>query len=153
MRMATQDTSAGNREKMTKIPVVGEVPSVLAPVIVIGFIGILSSFVVTFQQRDVIIGMLESVNPPPPKVTKIDVNKCRGICSNQDESFESLQNIMNSFKKTPEPSSVPSASIPVSQPSKPAPEANVVSEQSSEPLAVPTPSSELSAVPLSSTVE
>ena len=85
------------QKKITKLPIVGDVPVVLALILVIGFVGILSSFMTAFQSRNEIIAMLESVNPPPPKVSKIDARKCRGICSDEG-SFQTLENFMNSLK-------------------------------------------------------
>lgn len=171
MRMATKDTTNGTG-KTANIPLLGEVPmdgnfAVLAPVIGIGFLGILASFVVAFQSRDKIRFALESVNPAPPKETKVDVNKCRGICSNQAESFDAIEKVMNSFvKKSPSSPSESSNAIPTksitlsNEASKVPTEASVVSSEpktfssesssTSEPSASP---SELITVPLSAPVE
>ena len=79
---------------------------VLAPAIVIGFFGILTSFLVASQARDEFIDEVELSNSPPPKVVTLDENKCRGICNDQDESFESLKAVMNSLKKSSPDSSL-----------------------------------------------
>jgi len=171
MRMATKDTTTGT-SKTANIPLLGEVPmdgnfAVLAPVIGIGFLGILASFVVAFQSRDKIRFALESVNSAPPKETKVDVNKCRGICSNQAESFDAIEKVMNSFvKKSPSSPSessyvIPTKSITVSnEASKVSTDSSAVSSEpktfssesssTSEPSASP---SELNTAPLSAPVE
>ena len=73
---------------------------VLAPAIVIGFFGILTTFLVASQARDEFIDEMDLSNSPPPIAVTVDENKCRGICNDQDESFESLKTLMNSSKKS-----------------------------------------------------
>jgi len=157
MRMATQDTSTGTG-KTANIPLLGEVPIdgsfvVLAPAIGIGILGILSSFIVAFQSRDEIISALESVNPPPPKETKIDVNKCRGICSNQDESFDTIEKVMNSFVKKPPTSSPEPSVVPTESSKVPVESGQVLVESSTDQAQPSTTPSELNTVPLSTPVE
>lgn len=102
VRMATKDnTSAGT--KTTNIPLLGEVPIdgsivVIAPAVIIGLLGFIFSIVIAFQSKDEIITALASANTPPPK-TEAALKKCRGICSNQEEDFDSLKTFMESISK------------------------------------------------------
>merc|ERR1712157_174092 len=111
VRMATGSGTSNGGSETRDIPLFGEVPvdasiAVLGPVIVIGLLGFVMSFVIAIQSKDQIIDALATVNdvkpPPQPKVKVVsDKPKCRGICSNQDESFETLKNVMESFSNKP----------------------------------------------------
>jgi len=99
VRMAT------NPSPTKTVPLLGEIPLdgslvVLLPAAAIAVLGAIASLFVAYNARDDIIQSLASVNPPPPRKQVIS-DKCRGICSSQEESFESLQKVMGSWAKTP----------------------------------------------------
>merc|ERR1712150_346201 len=100
VRMATRES---NSPPTKNIPLLGEIPVdgslvVLAPAAVIAVVGLIMSFVVAFQARDDILETLSSVNPPPPRPV-VTSDKCRGICSDQEQSLNELREFMGSFSK------------------------------------------------------
>lgn len=90
-----------------KAPVVGELQLdkslfVFLPVAVFAILGFLSSFYVALNSGDAFVAALErtseALSQPAGTVIE-DPSACRGLCSSQEDSLESLRSYMNGFAK------------------------------------------------------
>mmetsp|Transcript_12815 Transcript_12815/g.19866 ORF Transcript_12815/g.19866 Transcript_12815/m.19866 type:complete len:262 (+) Transcript_12815:122-907(+) len=111
--------------KTTNIPLLGEVPvdgglTVLVPAALIAVVGFIMSINIIANSQDAIVNGLAQISEEANKAAIERTNKvpednvCRGLCSNQDESYEGLKSFMQSLSKKTD---APSVVVPVETPS------------------------------------
>mmetsp|Transcript_20938 Transcript_20938/g.29554 ORF Transcript_20938/g.29554 Transcript_20938/m.29554 type:complete len:206 (+) Transcript_20938:111-728(+) len=105
-----QGTQGG---KTTNVPLFGEVPvdgglTVLVPSALIALVGFIMSINIIANSQDVIVRGLTQISEEASKAaiertnTAPDDDVCRGLCSNQDESYDRLKSFMQSLPKKTE---------------------------------------------------
>ena len=87
-------------------PLIGEIPAdgnlaLLVPAAAISVLGFIFSIVVAFNSRDAIVSEVSKVELPKMEYTptKVDPEKCRGLCSSQEEDLDGLRNFMESLRR------------------------------------------------------
>jgi hypothetical protein len=71
---------------------------VLAPAAVIAVLGFIFSIVVTFNNQDEFVKIINQASQQ--NTNKVyDENVCRGLCSSQDQDLEGLRGFMESLRK------------------------------------------------------
>ena len=87
-------------------PLIGEIPAdgnlaLLVPAAAISVVGFIFSIVVAFNSRDAIVSEVSKVELPKMEYTptKVDPEKCRGLCSSQEEDLDGLRNFMESLRR------------------------------------------------------
>mmetsp|Transcript_26136 Transcript_26136/g.36618 ORF Transcript_26136/g.36618 Transcript_26136/m.36618 type:complete len:248 (-) Transcript_26136:117-860(-) len=144
MASVTRMDPGAQEGKTTNIPLFGEVPvdgglTVLVPAALIAIVGFIMSINIIANSQDAILSGLTQISEDANKAAiertnKVpDDNVCRGLCSNQDESYEGLKSFMQSLSKKTE---APSVVVPV-ETAVPVPTESVTTI-TAEPEAVPT---------------
>jgi len=98
------DPSTESNAPKVEVPILGEVSIdgslvVVIPTVIIAVLGFVVSVQIAIQSKDEIVQTLAEVNtvlskPPQARVTVVDPNKCRGLCSDQQQQLESLRQYM-----------------------------------------------------------
>ena len=107
----TRNDQISQEKSVTNMPLFGEIAIdgslvVLVPALVIGIVGFAMSFVILLNSQDSIVDSLNQLSQDATAAAAAKTNMaaplgqgCRGLCSNQDENLQGLEQFMQGIGK------------------------------------------------------